>query len=467
MGFNFGAFAGGAADGITAGSNLADQMQQRQVRQAQLDALKNGQLGQQAYTNSMIPGATPVPAGAGASPGIVPILQQMPLIGQIGSELGLWDAPAQQGGMPQGGPAPAMAGSPASAPRAPSQGIPQPAPQAAAQPQSGAPTIQDVAMAIDKANPGLRASNPAAFSQAVQLGYAHVQESLDKNLDREYKGAQIGSVKAQTEVHKGDAILAPQKLKVQEAEVKLKELQADSVQAKMRLDEAELNAKSGDYSSQREYRDAQIAKMRADRMHQMQKDRTDKLKTDAEVKELKARADMHGAHADYYDSKSTGGASPVAKDKVIHNELTKASVQLRHYDNMKRSLLQSINPNEPRIKSLIAETDQFIGAYRQRVNDLESQLSTAKKPEAPTTQENPFNQGAATEIPAPRQQELGKLADKFLSYARSGDMEGGRKLSEFLRSKGVPPHEIEWAATQARSLYKQQQSSPQVPMSVQ
>jgi BMFP domain-containing protein YqiC len=491
MGFNFGAFAGGAAQGIQAGSNLADQMQQRQLRQAQLNSFNNNNLGEQAYYSSQIPGATPVPEGMHQGQGgIVPILSQMPVVGQIGRELGLWGPmptspqAAQpyaggQGASQGGGMAPPpMQGAPQ--PFA-SQGAPmgQPAPRPQGQaPVSGGTPMAAVAEAIDRANPGLRTTNPQAFAAAVKIGVQHLQESEKMSLERDLtraqtsnigsqadvnraqvadmqgpgadlKRAQIGNIQSETSL-RGEQIKAiGPEIKLKEAQQKLEELKADNAQVQMRLEEAKLNAQVGDYASQREYRDAQIAQMRAQRLLNMQEQKLKDIKTRAEVDELKARSSLHESKA--------SGSGVVNKDKQINGEITKAAVQLRHYEDMERQLLQSINPNEPRIKALLAETRPFIQAYRARVQDLEGQLSTAKPPAAPTP---------SAEIPAPRQQELDKISSKFLELQGKSDKEGVQRLITLMSSKGVPAHEIQWAIENARNKMSAPTTSQvQVPQS--
>lgn len=500
MGFNFGAFAGGAADGIESGSKLADERRTRALRDAQLGAFNAGQQGQQAWVNSMIPGAQPMPQGAGGQGGVVPILSNMPIIGQLGRELGLWgDVPQQPGSQPMPQMAAAgQAGQPQGGgmPQQPSYGAPQasqppaqapsPSPIPAGQPAAPSPTsAQAIAAAIDKANPGLRASNPAAFAQAVQMGIAHVQESekakLQSDLTRSqisgqdaenvYKGAQTQNlqgpqadltrantenVKSQTEVHKGEALLAPAKLKLEQAKQKHEELKANAAQAKMALDEAEVNAKVGDYSSQRQWRDAQIANMRAERLLKMQEQKIKDAKSGSEIDELKSRAKMNEQHGNLYESQSGGAGASRAKDKEVNVALGKAQMQLRHYENMDRQLRQSMNPNDPRIKQLQQEIQPFIQENRARVQELESQLSTAKK--APEVQATP-------EIPAPRQQELGKISAKVLEYANSNNKEGVAKLVQALKAKGIPEHEIQWALENARTMSNSAPSKPQVPMS--
>lgn len=494
MGFNFGAFAGGMANGIESGVQVSDQMQQRALREAQLKALTSGQLGEQAYVQSLMPGGTPMPQGANQQ-GIVPMLSKLPVVGAIGRELGLW------GEMPQVNQAPQPYGQTSPGPQ-PGQGggqqamSGQPQPQASSAPTSQAPqpqapagqpsgqgfSPQEIATAIDKANPGLRVSNPAAFAQAVQIGISRAAEMQKSQLntdltrsqiagnqaDTAYKAgpavdlarAQTDNTKAMTEVHQGEARLAPAKLKLQEAQQKLEEAKADQAQAKMRLDEAESNAKLGDYASQREWRDAQIANMRAERLRKTAEDKIKELKTGAEVKELEARTDLNEAHGRLYDSQAGGAGVSRAKDKEVNVALGKAQMMLRHYENQDRQLLQSINPNDPRIKALRTEIAPLIQENRARVKELEAQLSTAKKaPEAAAP-------SAPQEVPAPRQQDLAKVSAKLLEFANSNDTASAQKLIDLMKAKGIPPHEIQWAMEHARTLSNGAPAArPQVPQS--
>lgn len=489
MGFNFGAFGKGLSEGITSGSNLLDQIQQRKLREAQLNAFNNANLGQQAFTNSMIPGATPVPYGASAGGGIGGVLSQVPIVGQIGQELGLWGSPPGSAApMPAGGrapqpgggwtpqtvptPAPQASGRPAPAPAAPpAMPAGQPAPAPASQ-ASGVPSPQAIASAVDTANPGLRQGNPAAYANAVRLAIEHANQAAGMQLDMDYKRAQITGMgsendlrkaqaanipvqtdltraqiqnqKMETEVKQGELLLQPQKQRIKEAELKLKEIEQDAAQAKMRLDEAEINAKNEDYGSQRELRDAQIANMRNERLLKMRKQKLDELKGTAEVGELSSRSAKQEAEAGYIAKK---GDLPADKDKLINTELTKAQMQLRFHQGQANDLLMSMNPNDPVIQQRIMAHNREAEAYGARVKDLEGQLSTAKKPEGAV--DNPFQQ---IDIPVPRQQELGKVSQKFLDFARNNDEAGAERLKNLLVSKGIPQHEINWILDNARVL---------------
>lgn len=474
MGFNFGALAGGAAKGIESGTNIADQIQQRRLREAQLNLFNANNLGQQAFTNSLIPGSAPMPQGANPGGGTMDTLSRLPLVGQIGRELGLWgDVPGGQGAPQAGGmsaPQPGMppAGQPSG--MAPQPSSPSPSPAGQPQPAGGDIT-NTVAQAIDRANPGLRMSNPAAFSAAVMMGVEHAKSQQAAMLDTDYKRAQITGMgsenelrqaqaknipvqtdltraqidnqKAETAIRGEELKIVPAKLKLQEAEVKLREAQATAAQEKMRLDEAELNAKEGDFNSQREWRDAQIANIRAERMLKMEKQKVDELKTKAETEELGTRSQKNTAEAGYAERRGLG---PGDQDKLIHQELTKSQVQLRFHENQINDLMTSMTPNDPKIKARIAEHMRSATAYRARVDDLEGQLSTAPQPQAaPAPKEAPA-------IPQPRQQELTKASQKFLELAKANDMEGAKRLKDLMLSKGVPQHEVEWALQNARTM---------------
>ena len=332
MGFNFGAFAGGAAKGIEAGTNLADQIQQRKLREAQLNAFSAEQLGKQAYATSLIPGMQPIPAGANNG-GNTPLLSRIPIIGDVGEAFGLWGpvpSPAAPAG-PQMAASGSMPGSPAPMPSAPS--APPQAPGAAPSPSPmGNPMVANVATAIDRANPGLRQANPAAFAAAVQIGVEQMMQQQKFGLETDLTRAQIG---------------------------------------KMKSDEG--------------LTQAQIAKMRADRMLEMGKKKLAEGKNAAEIENLKAQAGEHKAKVNYYNQKATGAPD---RDKAIKNELTQAGVQLRFHQGQINELMTSMNPTNPAIQARIKEHQAAAQAYTARVRDLEGQLSTApKKEEAPAPQE--------------------------------------------------------------------------------
>lgn len=481
MAFNLGAFAGGAAKGIESGVNLQDQLQQRKLREAQYNAFNAQNLGQQAFTNSLIPGMTPMPIGANPQAS-QPLLSRLPLIGPIGQELGLW------GGVPGGQGAPPSPGMPSPGGQPPAMASQPPAPSPAAPPggqPAGPPDmIQAVAQAVDQANPGLRMSNPAAFSAAVMLGVEHAKAQAATQLDTDFKRAQITGMgsenklreaqalnipaqtdltreqiktqQAETDIKKEELKLTGPKLKLKQAEIKLKEAEQDAVQSKLRLEEAEINAKVGDYKSQREWRDAQIAKARADRQLEIRKQKTQEAKTQAEMDKMITEGKVNEARAGYLNRKDLG---PEANDKRVMQELTKAQVMLRHHQDMKARLLTSINPNDKRIKALVAENDSEITRYAAEVAELEGELSSNKKPETTSPQATPVK----TEVPPARQQELGKISNKFLELAKRNDMEGAKRLKDLMVSKGIPQHEIEWALQNARQMGTASSNQPQVP----
>jgi hypothetical protein len=479
MGFNLGALAGGAAEGIESGVSLNDQIQQRRLREAQLNAFNDQNLAQQAFTNSQIPG---ISVGQPQQP--QPLISQMPVIGPLGRSFGLWGAPPppasqpspvpQQGGMmPPGQPAMPQANA-APGPAGPAS---QPSPQGVDNPQA-------IAQAIDMANPGLRQSNPAAFSQAVRLGVEYAQnqkmQGMDIRLkeaqiagqgsenklrdaqvesmplDRDIKRAQLDTQRAETDIKRGELNMMPQKLKLKEAEIKLEEVKQEAAQAEMRLKEAELNAKTGDYASQREWRDAQIANMRGERMLKMQEQKIKDLKTKAEVEELSSRVKENESKARLNDATATGQVGKV-EDKAENQELTKAQMQLRFHENQINDLMTSMNPAAPAIKAQVQHHQAQAQQYRNRVQQLEKATTTIK-PEAPK---------AAPKIEAPRQAELNKISQKFVDLAKANDLEGAKRLKELMAAKGVPQHEIEWALQNARTLGQTAptQSSVQVPMS--
>src|SRR4029450_13753598 len=83
MGFNFGAFAGGTADGIATGSTLADQQLSRQLKQQQLQEYLNAQAAQRAFTNVAIPGADAMPGTPQQLGSGTPTMMQLPIIGPV------------------------------------------------------------------------------------------------------------------------------------------------------------------------------------------------------------------------------------------------------------------------------------------------------------------------------------------------------------------------------------------------
>lgn len=203
---NFGALAGGAADGLQSGSVLADQALSRQLKQQQLQEYLNAQAGQRAFTNMAIPGMSAMP-GTPQQPGSgLPTMAQLPILGPISR--GLESAGNAFGdllgfGSPAPQPAPGMP-LPGRGER-PEAGQPSPAPQASSGSMTAMPgmeTMQMVATAIDKANPGLKQGNPQAFAAAVQLGMQRINEYASAQLEAGKNTAEIGKLNAQTETEK-------------------------------------------------------------------------------------------------------------------------------------------------------------------------------------------------------------------------------------------------------------------------
>lgn len=202
MGFNLGAFAGGTADGMQAGSKLANDSMARTLTQQQIQDYQNAQVAQSAFANMLMPGMTPMPTMTQPGGAGLPAMAQMPILGPISRGI---DA---IGDFFSGGPAPGSKppvgdqqpfGNPAPQPQAsaPAGGMPQPAPSApGGQPAGLPPQVQAIATAIDRANPGLRASNPRAFAQAVMLGIKQVQDFAGQELERAKAGADIKSKEA-------------------------------------------------------------------------------------------------------------------------------------------------------------------------------------------------------------------------------------------------------------------------------
>ncbi len=218
MAFNFGAFGGGLSSGLDSGISNRYNLTREQYLQQQLDMLAAQNMGQSAYANSLFPGASPMPQQSGG-------MRNIPLIGPLGSALGLWDNPqatqvaaAQQptqggGGLPL---QPMPAQQPAQMPPqgvAPGQGsgVPMPQPNPAfhagqgfetsgggTPSQGGEITPQQAAQTIDRANPGLRQRNPLAFSMAVQTLLEHTQQQAQTSLGREETKAKIADIRAQT-----------------------------------------------------------------------------------------------------------------------------------------------------------------------------------------------------------------------------------------------------------------------------
>jgi hypothetical protein len=58
-------------------------------------------------------------------------------------------------------------------------------------------------MAIDKANPGLRVNNPAAFAQAVQIGISRAAEMQKSQLQSDLTRAQIAGTNSENAYRAG------------------------------------------------------------------------------------------------------------------------------------------------------------------------------------------------------------------------------------------------------------------------
>lgn len=484
MAFNFGALAGGISQGLSTGVNLADQMQLRKLREAQLNQFNANNLANQAYTNALIPGMAPMPVGADQDRSNLNILRRMPLIDTLGRQLGLWgDIPNSQYPLHQGAQPPAYGNAQQLAPQQPSasQSAGQPAisPGVPGPQSSGLPAdAATIAAAIDKANPGLRMSNPQAYAAAVKLGIEYAQQQAQFNLENAYKRASIEDIGAQTkmrqaqteaipeetafkreqtatqkvetEIKQGELKLQPTKLDLEKAELELKNRQADAVQADLRLREAENNLKAGNYQSEKEWRDAQMANLRAERMYKIQQQKLAVIKENSEATEREARTRKENAQADWYERR---GTTPEDKDKVINEELTKAGVNFRFHNNEINRLLTSINPNDPQVKARIAEHQRAATAYGARMKDLEGQLSTAPKPTAPA------------EITPARQTELDKVANQLVNLSKTNDVQGAQRLVQLMKDRGFPQNEIDWVLQRGRTLSQSAPTPAQVPMS--
>lgn len=211
MGFNFGAFGSGMSEGIQTGSTLADQQLSRQLKNQQLQEYLNAQAAQRAFTNVSIPGANAMP-GTPQQPGSgTPTLAQLPIVGPLvrgaqsagnafsdffggGPSDGSMSPPPGQTQVAATPPAPIRNENfdPANTPPVTDASYQLPGMQARAV----------VAQAMDRANPGLRQSNPQVFAQAVQLGVDHVQKQLGNEAAIAKQNAEVGHLGAQTEAEK-------------------------------------------------------------------------------------------------------------------------------------------------------------------------------------------------------------------------------------------------------------------------
>lgn len=214
MGFNFGAFGSGLSEGIGQGVSIQDQQLSRQLKQQQLQEYLNNQAAQRAMTNVAMPGASAMPGTPGNPGSGTPLLAQMPFLGPI--VRGFQGAGDMfKNFLPSTGPEDTAMPPPPQAPQgpppqaAPTQAAPSPAPAAQSAPtdQGGAPipgmqVYSVVAQAIDRANPGLRTSNPQAFSAAVQLGVNHIKDYATNQAAISKQNAETTHLGAQTEAEK-------------------------------------------------------------------------------------------------------------------------------------------------------------------------------------------------------------------------------------------------------------------------
>lgn len=251
MGFNIGAFGSGLSEGIGQASTLQDQQLSRQLKQQQLQEYMNAQAGQRAFTNVAMPGANAMP-GTPENPGSGwPTMAQLPVIGPIAQ--GIQDAGSSfmdlfgggQGGQPSGGmmpPVPMRSPMPSAPPSAAPDaaaggpGLPQAQPAGADHPGlAGTPQIPGmqivtvVAQAIDKANPGLRQSNPQAFTQAVQMGVKQVTDYASNQAEIGKRNAEISHLGAQTKAEES-------KVPLNESHAKLFESRAANPGGKSAID---------------------------------------------------------------------------------------------------------------------------------------------------------------------------------------------------------------------------------------
>jgi hypothetical protein len=187
---DWGSFLGGAADGLSQGEKNVGQRQKNKMDNlAYQDALTQ-QAANQAVMNAIYPGSKPIPSPQ--QQGGLPSLAQAPVIGPLGNALGLWQQPAERPGIPQQG----VAGP--QPPTTTQRGVPTPAtPQPTFQPDM---QPQQIAILVDRANPGLRQTNPQAFVAAVQLAQQQMQQMRMGNLDTAYKGAQVKELGARGEL---------------------------------------------------------------------------------------------------------------------------------------------------------------------------------------------------------------------------------------------------------------------------
>jgi hypothetical protein len=229
---DWGSFLGGIGQGYSQELKNTGTINQNEMARLQYQNQKAQQLGQQAYMNTLFPGSQSVPQPNGMQ---LPHLAQLPIIGPMGEAAGLWKQPPEMQPSTMGAqPQPGASVSPGTPP-VPGGGMPapqmnpafhsmpgaQPVPQ---QPQQGmvppavrqeqgqrvesvpgftsGMQVQQIAAAIDKANPGLRQSNPQAFAAAVQYAQQQVAELTQQHTEQAYKGAQTEELGARAEMER-------------------------------------------------------------------------------------------------------------------------------------------------------------------------------------------------------------------------------------------------------------------------
>lgn len=216
MAFNLGALAGGLSEGLESGANINNKNLAAGLSKDQLMQLRAQHAGQQAFMNTLIPGATPTPNPeiSGIDNMKMPAMSQMPVIGDIGRAAGIWAQPPEPaGGMPMPGRNPMGTGGGAAPSPAP-QPMPQQQPGIAVRQEGNQPPIeshpgmmanmspQAIAAAIDKANPGLRQRDPAAFAHAVEFGMQQVAAITQQGQQSQLNQAQVGHLNAQSEMER-------------------------------------------------------------------------------------------------------------------------------------------------------------------------------------------------------------------------------------------------------------------------
>jgi len=229
---DWGSFAGGLSSGMDRGITNVGNLQRDRMLRLQLEQQKAQQQGQQAYMNTLFPGSQSVPQPSGIQ---LPHLAQLPVIGPMGEAAGLWKQPPEMqpstmgmqapqgmsvgpgtppvpgGGMPAPQMNPAFHSMPGAQPmpQQPQQGMVPPAVrQEQGQTVESVPgftsgmQVQQIAAAIDKANPGLRQNNPQAFVAAVQYAQQQVAELTQQHTEQAYKGAQAEELGARAEMER-------------------------------------------------------------------------------------------------------------------------------------------------------------------------------------------------------------------------------------------------------------------------